>query len=236
MTQKHVIYGLEDPNTKLLRYTGYTSDPEERLKSHHQLSNLKSNNHKNNWIKSLLEKGQRAKMVIIAEYETAEELPAAEDYWHSFFVSFGADLTNDPQYIGTGSKSGFKLSEEHKQNISKSNSGKKFSDEHRKNLSMAMMGRVPWNKGKKGEYITSEETKQKISKSTKGKLKSEETKNKMSAAKMGEKNSFFGKHHTKEHKQKMSDKGKQRCIDKPHTKPPVQKSKTTKNGARTSKP
>src|ERR1700693_5641742 len=99
-----VIYGLIDPNTKLLRYIGGTVNKETRYFNHHCPSKLKGHSHKNNWIKSLLRNGQKAEIIIIQEYNTAEELPAAEAYWYSFFISNGADLTNDPNFIGIGSK------------------------------------------------------------------------------------------------------------------------------------
>lgn len=74
----NVIYGLIDPNTKELRYVGYAKDMRKRFNQHHRLSVLKKNTHKNNWIKSLLVQGQKAELIIIEEYQTAEELPQAE--------------------------------------------------------------------------------------------------------------------------------------------------------------
>ncbi|MGI0058125.1 MAG: GIY-YIG nuclease family protein [Nitrosotalea sp.] len=33
--ERHVIYGLIDPNTKELRYVGYSSDLKQRISNHH---------------------------------------------------------------------------------------------------------------------------------------------------------------------------------------------------------
>lgn len=227
MDEKHVIYGLIDPNTTFLRYIGFTSNAEKRYKNHHSIRQLKDNTHKNNWIKSLIKNRQQAKMIIIAEYKTAEELPAAEGYWYAFFISHGADLTNDPNFIGIGSRKGKKLSEKHKKNISKANKGKQKSEEHKKNISESKFGHITTEKAKlniskslKGRKCT-EEAKQKISKANKGKIKSEETKRKLSE-------SHKGKIFSEEHKKKISEKAKIRCKEKPWLKPPRQVKKINK--------
>lgn len=49
-----VLYGLIDPDSKELRYVGYSSDYQERIKEHLLPSNLKYNTHKVAWIKNLL--------------------------------------------------------------------------------------------------------------------------------------------------------------------------------------
>jgi hypothetical protein len=41
------------------------------------------------------------------------------------------------------------FSEDHRKKISESNKGKKHSEEHKKKISEKLLGRIPWNKGKK---------------------------------------------------------------------------------------
>lgn len=91
---KNVIYGLIDPNSKELRYIGYSSNLKERIRGHYKLSSLNKNTHKNNWIKSLLEKDQKAEVIIIAEYQLAKELPQAEIDTIIYYKFIGCDLVN----------------------------------------------------------------------------------------------------------------------------------------------
>lgn len=99
---------------------------------------------------------------------------------------------------------GKKLSEEHKQKISKANKGKIFSIEHCKKLSESHTGTSNPNYGKS----PSEETRIKISNANKGKIVSEETRRKLSEINkglhMGKDNAFYGKHHSLETKKKIS--------------------------------
>ena len=96
-------------------------------------------------------------------------------------VPYGYNMTD-----GGGGMSGFTVSEETKQKISKGNKGK-----------------TAWIKGKHH----SEETKQKIAEKMKGKKHSEEHKGKTAWIK--------GKHHSEETKQKISDTNKNGKLSKP---------------------
>ena len=199
----HIVYGLIDPISKNLRYIGFTSNPQRRLANHHIPSKLQELNHKNNWIKSLIKNGQQAEMIVIQEYETSTELPDAEIFWYQYFKMQGAELTNDPDFIGGPTLFGKKLSEEHKNKLSLAHKGKKLTDEHKqkisvsnkgktkifseehiKNLSISHMGQVSPNKGKKH----SEASKQKMSQSLKGRTSPNK-----------------GKKLSPEHKKKMSE-------------------------------
>ena len=65
--------------------------------------------------------------------------------------------------------------------------------------------RVGYNKNYGGDSgRPTEETRRKLSESAKDKQFSEETRRKLSAAKKGENNPNYGKHHSEEHKRKMS--------------------------------
>ncbi len=79
--------------------------------------------------------------------------------------------------------------------------GMKHSDETKKKMSEIKRGE-PWNKGKKGLQMCSDETKKKMSESRKG-----------------DGNSFYGKKHTQESKNKISNKAKGR--DHSHEYKPV---------------
>ena len=86
----------------------------------------------------------------------------------------------------------------HKEHTMLHRKGKPQSEESKQKMSDALKGRHPWNKGLK----TPEETRKKQSEGHKGKNK-------------GEKNHMYGKTHTEESKQKMSDalKGRHRVYD-----------------------
>ena len=100
MCMKNVIYVLIDPDSQKIRYVGYTSNSKRRLVEHLLPSKLKAKTHKNDWIKSLLKIGLKPELICLQEYETAEELPKAEESWYKLLISRGEDLTNDPEAIG----------------------------------------------------------------------------------------------------------------------------------------
>ena len=103
-------------------------------------------------------------------------------------------VENDDYYNithgGDSPMSGRKMSEEHKDKISKSEKGKDVSLETRIKISVSSKGRMH-----------SIETKEKIRKTSEERLHSEKTKEKM----RGENNHFYGKHHSEESKLKMSN-------------------------------
>ena len=87
------IYTLSDPETRAVRYVGKSISPSSRLIRH--ISESKSgryNNHRVNWIKSLIGKGLEPKMDIIDEVDGEWEW--VEEYWISQFKSWGFHLTN----------------------------------------------------------------------------------------------------------------------------------------------
>lgn len=140
---KYVIYALIDPNTDEIRYIGYTYNLRKRYNEHYYPSKLEGNTHKNNWIKSLLKEGKKAKIEIICEYDNADILPQAEKMWISNYRILGCDLTNTTDG-GDGQSIGFKPSKETIEKLRVLNSGS--------------------NNAMYGKHHT-DETKQKISKS-----------------------------------------------------------------------
>ena len=172
-TAKHIIYGLLDPIDNVLHYIGLTSDPKKRLNNHY--NGNEGTKEKLIWIRHLKKNGLKPIMEVIEEYETSEELPEAERYWYCFYKFFGAELFNDPYYIGSGSRKGRKTSEETKAKQSAAKKEKKFSEEHKANLSIA--GKA----AQKGRVI-SEAHRAKLSAANKGKIVSEEARANMSIA------------------------------------------------------
>lgn len=122
----------------------------------------------------------------------------------------GKQLSEEHKRKLSESKKGRQFSEEHKRKISEANKGRQFSEETKRKLSEANKGRQLSEEHKrkisescKGRQL-SEETRRKLSESAKDKQFSEETRRKLSAAKKGENNPNYGKHHSEEHKRKMS--------------------------------
>ena len=205
MTQ-HVIYGLLDPNSRELRYIGYSSDIERRIKDHHRPIYLKIKSHKNHWIKSLLAQGQKADFIIIEEYSSAEELPAAEIETVEYYKWIGANLTNGTKG-GDGHRKGDKLSEETKRKLSIRFSGDKHpmygkthTSEAKKKMSDALSGKNHplWGKSHPIETI------EKMSAIKLGKVFTDEHKDNISKSNSGENNPWFGKERSKETRDKIS--------------------------------
>ncbi len=93
--------------------------------------------------------------------------------------------------INDSGKSGFKLSEETKEKISKANLGSKRTEAAKEKMSKTRLGTPAWNKGLIDGY--SDETRLKMSNSRMGIKLSEETKKKMSEGSKGEGNNMYGK-------------------------------------------
>lgn len=116
-----IIYGLSNPYTFELRYVGKTEQKlSVRLQQHLQPAYLRTNTHKNAWIKSLLKNGIKPE---IFEIETTEDFDA-EEFWIGYFMLLGCDLTNGTNG-GEGWKVGMRHSEESRRKISLSHLGKK---------------------------------------------------------------------------------------------------------------
>lgn len=74
------IYSLVDPETNAPRYVGRSKNLKRRLYEHHQVKRLKTNTHRNNWIKSLINRGLKAKMVVLEECNESN-WSEREKYW-----------------------------------------------------------------------------------------------------------------------------------------------------------
>lgn len=116
------LYGLIDPNTKELRYVGYSSNYLERLKEHLLPSNLNSSTHKVAWIKSLLNENKKPEILILEEASSLQEALEREVELISFFKSLGYNLTNST--LGGDGRYGFITSPDVKEKIRQSMKGK----------------------------------------------------------------------------------------------------------------
>ena len=88
---------------------------------------------------------QKAEVIILEEYTTAEELPQAEIELIEYYKYIGCNLTNGTPG-GDGFIKGRKMLEETKRKLSLVLSGKPKSDEHKKAMSLAAKRR--WSQGK----------------------------------------------------------------------------------------
>lgn len=114
MEPQYIIYGLEDPNTKEIRYIGLSSSGLKRPRAHFCKSHLSRKTHRSSWIKSL--NGVYPKIVILEESQNKDDLPALEIKWIRTAKSSGWDLTNHTDG-GEGTNS-FKHTDESKRKMS----------------------------------------------------------------------------------------------------------------------
>lgn len=99
----NIIYALTEPKElgKEIRYIGQSAIGIDRCKQHKKKYMLTSKTHKNNWIKSLFDKGLTFDWMIIenlGDFETPElrdeALNAAEIKWIKHYRDIGVNLTN----------------------------------------------------------------------------------------------------------------------------------------------
>lgn len=128
---KIFIYTLSDQNGNI-RYIGKTKDIKRRFREH--IKNYdNSESYKNNWIKSLVKKGDYPVISILDEVEY-EDSSFFEMYWISQLECWGFKLTN--LTIGGEGTIGYKFSDEQKQKMRKPK-----SKEHIENLRKTLTGR-----------------------------------------------------------------------------------------------
>lgn len=166
------VYVLTDPRKPDdVRYVGVTENPKRRLKKHIADVNHQ-NNHRTNWIKSLLADEVVPIMTIIDETDS-ENWAQCEIGWIAYYRGLGCNLVNSTDG-GEGTR-GIVRSEETRRKISQSVSNP--SEETRRKMSEAGRNRPP----------ISEETRRKMSEGRRGenspsygKRHSEETRRKLS--------------------------------------------------------
>jgi len=128
---KIFIYTLED-SVGNIRYVGKSKDIKRRFREH--IKNYdKSNTYKNNWIKSLIKKGDYPVISILDEVDY-DDSSFFEIYWVSQIETWGFSLTN--LTIGGEGTIGYKFSEDQKQKMRKPK-----SDGHKEKLRKTLTGR-----------------------------------------------------------------------------------------------
>lgn len=236
---KTKIYILLDPCGEI-RYAGKTIQTlGNRLSRHIDRARSGRTGHKNNWIRSLLNKQTLPTIQLVGEVEgngSKEEIA-----WIAYFRAEGIRLTNTTD----GGEGMLNPSLEIRRKIGEARRGHIVSVETRKKLSKASKGNVSPMKGKKHSTKSrrkmseagkrkkfSAEHRHNISKALKGMKHSAESKLKMSKALKGKKRSVEhqqkinaslkgrtawnkGKHHTTETRRKISNtkRGKKLSIE-----------------------
>lgn len=138
---KNYIYILTDPISNDVRYVGKSINPDVRVRKHiSEAKTGKTNNHRINWIKSLLNQNLRPNMEIIDE--TNDDWVLLEEYWISQFITWGFNLVNGteggenpPSWKGKTHSDEYK--EIRRQKFLTDNPAKNMDDNWRKNISLA---------------------------------------------------------------------------------------------------
>lgn len=92
------IYGLQDPETKEIRYIGKANNPNVRYRQHIKGGCL-NNQHKRGWINALGKRGLKPELIIL-ETTDDKNWEMREKYWIKFGIDNDWPLTN----ISSGGK------------------------------------------------------------------------------------------------------------------------------------
>lgn len=199
------IYVLIDPRDATIRYCGWTTNPDRRLRHHLNRSGLE-HNHKASWVVSLLRLGFVPILKVVDSGLDPKGHIEAEKHWIRELRELGNPLTN----LTDGGEGclGLKHSPESIERTAASNRGRVHSPETRAKVAEAGRGRKhsTATKAKMRASFTHERLSQ-ISKQISGLKRSDETKAKMSAAATRWQT---GRKLSDETKAKISEAGKRR--------------------------
>ncbi len=139
------IYTLSDSTG--IRYVGKTNNLKIRLKNHINEANSKNkNNHKINWIKSLIQKNEKPTMEIL-DIVSDDSWMFWEIYWITQLKSWGFNLVNST--LGGENPPSFKCkthSDDYKKvrrnKMLLNNPAKNMNDEWKNNISKSLKGRI----------------------------------------------------------------------------------------------
>ncbi len=125
------IYGLADPDTKIIRYVGQTNNLKKRYQYHTWEAANGFRNRKNNWVRSVQNRGSQPEMIILEENSTREDSNEAEVRIIGLLKDCGFDLTN----ATSGGDGAFERSRESISRQQESRRGYKPSAETRRKTS-----------------------------------------------------------------------------------------------------
>lgn len=96
MADQFIVYALTDPRTGEWRYIGKTEgDLRIRLYAHvYEATRARSNTHKTQWIRSLVNRGLRPGIEVVSRRRSAETLAQAEVEWIALCRRSSVPLTN----------------------------------------------------------------------------------------------------------------------------------------------
>lgn len=95
MTNRHyIVYGLIDPEDEIIKYIGKSRNGIQRAQKHTLPHYLQDDTKKIRWIKELLKKGLKPKVVILEEHSSDKQIVEAEIRLIRQFKSSGIPLTN----------------------------------------------------------------------------------------------------------------------------------------------
>lgn len=196
------IYVLRHPETKEVRYVGWTHSLRQRLSEHIHRAKRGYTRYSSTWIRSLLNKGLRP---IIEEIDCGfGDWGECEREWIAFYKSAGARLTNLTD--GGEGAPGYVPTPETRARIAAAGRGRKMSDETKAKLVAATKGvkRTP-------------EARERMRQAQRNKVytPTPETRAKMSAARKGLKNGL-GYKHTDEARERMSALRKGKLMPESH--------------------
>lgn len=195
------LYALCEPGTTRVRYIGKAGDPVRRLRCHLTPASLREKSHRSDWLKSLLARGLKPELMILAEVRE-EAWQEAERLLIAGFKEMGYDLTNTlpggedpPRCYGNQYGKGYRWSDEQRQRVSEQRKGHPVSEETRRKQA-ASCGRFPrtaeyrakMSRARTGVRPTlTEEQRAAMRVERRGRRYSEETKRKWSAMATGRK-------------------------------------------------
>lgn len=168
-----VIYGLVDPRNGRVRYVGWTTDAEYRLKAH-ILESEEGTTYKCLWIRSLFEKGLVPELLVLERGE-GDAWIESERWWIKFYREEVGEVLTNATDGGEGSP-GRVISEETRRRMSESKLAA-WSDPKYRNQVVASQnsGRKPWTderrervRSKLQNRVFSDETRKRLSDSKKG--------------------------------------------------------------------
>jgi hypothetical protein len=207
------IYALEDSSGSHQKvYVGKTvKAPAVRLKEHVGRAKRGAVSPRDNWIRSLLDRGMQVSIVVLEEVDDRGDWEEAERFWIASFRAMGMPLLNLTD--GGEGTAGIRRSDETRRRIGDAQRGRKLSPERCKRMSEAFRGRPP-----------PAEALRKAIGVLRGRTVPAEQRRKISAALHGQKHSterclknrlgHLGKTHSPETRQRMSDTHRGRPIPK----------------------